>query len=639
VPTEDYYRIKAAFDGVSHGPRSLTTSEERQRFNAAIKPLNERRAQLGEEKSKLEKVVIDRASPLFAEQKLLRAPPSAHMTEEKFGPVTAKQVRFTVLSQSGNPKSGADARLDEFEVWTAGVSPRNVALATNGGKATGAAGNVAKDFAGAYSVDLVNDGKFSSRWFVGHPAVLTVTLAQVETIDRVVFSHDRVAMSDAPIEGLGPCVTEYEIHVSADGQAWTKVADSFDRQPFNDALARERKLRTATADERAQLADLDRRLAEIDKEARKVPPLNSVWAGNFSQPNQPTLVFKGGDPMKPGDAVKPASLSVLDQVTKPYELPADAPETERRLALARWLASDDNPLTARVLANRVWQHHFGVGIVDTPSDYGFLGGKPTHPELLDWLARRLQHYGWRLKPLHREIVMSQAYRQASGTNDQYSVISNQSEGQRTAGLGQPITDPLVIDYSANQRKARDLDATARFLWRFPPRRLSAEEVRDTMLAVAGHLDRRMGGPGFRLYEYKQDNVATYVPLAEPGPETYRRAVYHQNARASVVDVLSDFDLPDNAFPVPKRANTTNPLQTLTMLNHRFVLDMAAALSERAAREAGGDPAAQMRRAYAIAFQREPTEKELAAALALTRAHGLPAFCRALLNANELIYLE
>jgi hypothetical protein len=587
----------------------------------------------------LEKVVIDRASALFAEQKLLRPPPSAHLTEENFAPVAAKQVRFTVLSHSGNPKSGVGGRLDEFEVWTAGISPRNVALAANGGKANGVAGNVAKDFDGAYSVDLVNDGKFSSRWFIGQPPVLAITLAQTETIERVVFSHDRGTLSDTPIDGLGPCVTEYEIHVSTDGQIWTRVADSFDRQPFDEALARERKLRTATADERAQLADMDRRLSEIDKEARKVPPLNSVWAGNFAQPKEPTLVLKGGDPAKPGDAVKPASLSVLDQVTKPYELPGDAPETERRLALARWLASDDNPLTARVLANRVWQHHFGVGIVDTPSDFGFLGGKPTHPELLDWLARQLQHYGWRLKPLHREIVMSQSYRQTSGTSDQYSVISNQSEGQSTDGFGKPITDPLITDYSANQKKARDLDATARLLWRFPPRRLSAEEARDTMLAVSGKLDRRSGGPGFRLYEYKQDNVATYVPLAEHGPETYRRAVYHQNARASVVDVLSDFDLPDNAFPVPKRANTTNPLQTLTMLNHRFVLDMATALSERAAREAGADPAAQVHRAYAAAFQREPTEKELAAALALTRAHGPSAFCRAMLNANELIYLE
>ncbi|MSU61461.1 MAG: DUF1553 domain-containing protein [Pedosphaera sp.] len=197
----------------------------------------------------------------------------------------------------------------------------------------------------------------------------------------------------------------------------------------------------------------------------------------------------------------------------------------------------------------------------------------------------------------------------------------------------------MADISANQKKARDLDAASRLLWRFPPRRLSAEEVRDTLLAVSGKLDLRAGGPGFRLYEYKQDNVATYVPLLEHGPETYRRAVYHHNARASVVDILSDYDLPDNAFAAPRRANTTNPLQTLTMLNHRFVLDMATALSERAAREAGNDSAAQIRRAYAAAFQREPTERELTAAVAVTRAHGSATVYRALLNANELIYIE
>ncbi len=605
IPTEDYHRIKSAFDGVSHGPRSLATAEERQRHDAASKPLNERRTQIPAEKSRIEKAIIERASTQSSEQKPLRPPPSARLTEETFSPIEARHVRFTALSHSGNPKSGVGGRIDEFEIWTAAANPRNVALATNGGKAIGAAGNVARDFDGAYSVELVNDGKYSARWFIGNPAMLTINLAQTATIDRVSFSHDRVTPSDTPIEGLGPCVTEYEIHVSTDGRSWTKVADSSDRKPFNEELARDRKLRTASSDERAQLAELDRQLNEIDREIRKIPPLSSVWVANFSQPKQPTLVFKGGDPMKPGDAVKPSSLNVLDQVTRPFELSSDAPEAERRLALARWFASDENPLTARVLANRVWQHHFGVGIVDTPSDFGFLGGRPTHPELLDWLARRLQHHGWRLKPLHREIILSETYKQSAASREDGA--------------------------------ARDKDA--RLLWRFPPRRLSAEELRDTMLTISGKLDRRAGGPGFRLYEYKQDNVATYVPLIEHGPETYRRAVYHHNARASVVDILSDFDLPDNAFAVPKRANTTNPLQTLTLLNHRFVLDMSAALSERAAMEAGNVPTVQIRRAYAAAFQREPTQKELPAAMAMVRDHGMSAFCRALLNANELIYLE
>jgi hypothetical protein len=290
----------------------------------------------------------------------------------------------------------------------------------------------------------------------------------------------------------------------------------------------------------------------------------------------------------------------LDRVTAPYELSADAPEGERRLALAKWITSDQNALALRVLANRVWQYHFGVGLVDTPSDFGFLGSQPTHPELLEFLAARLLANGWRLKELHREILLSDTYLQSA----------------------------------AYRESAARVDKDARLLWRFPPRRLSAEEVRDTMLAVTGKLQLEpMGGPGFRLYKFTQNNVCTYFPLDTHGPDTYRRAVYHQNARASVVDVLNDFDLPDIAFAAPKRANTTTPLQALTLLNHSFTLDMAKAL---AARLDAKDPIAS---AYRLALQRAPTKKERAAAEKLIAAHGRDAFCRALLNANELIYLE
>ncbi len=153
------------------------------------------------------------------------------------------------------------------------------------------------------------------------------------------------------------------------------------------------------------------------------------------------------------------------------------------------------------------------------------GGRPSHPELLDWLARRLVDEGWRLKPLHRLIVTSRTYRQASTFRE----------------------------------AAGRVDGASRSLWRFPPRRLAAEEVRDTMLAVAGLLDLRMGGPGFKLYQYFQDNVATYVPLDRPGPETYRRSVYHHSARASYLDVLTDFDCPDNAFGAPRTGVDHDPV--------------------------------------------------------------------------------
>ena len=392
IPTEDYYRVKAAFDGVTHGPRVLATPEERQRFDDAMSPLTKRRDEIAAEKEALEKTITDRAetTPLAA----TRPTPSARLTEETFPPVEARYVRMTMLASSDNPISAAGARMDEFEVWTAGPDSRNAALASAGGKAEGVAGKTARDFAGAYGVHMVNDGKYGAQWFIGSPATLTITLAQPETIDRISFSHNRKAMSDKPVPGIGPSVVEYEIHVSNDGQHWKKVADSFDREAYSPAHARERQIRrNATGDERTRRANLGRELAAVDAQIRDVRPLPTVWAGHFSQPTERPIVFKGGNPMRPGDEVKPASLDVLDKSAPRYELPADAPESERRLALAKWIASNDNPLTARVLANRLWHYHFGTGIVDTPGDFGFLGGKPTHPELLDWLANRLHEHG------------------------------------------------------------------------------------------------------------------------------------------------------------------------------------------------------------------------------------------------------
>jgi hypothetical protein len=279
------------------------------------------------------------------------------------------------------------------------------------------------------------------------------------------------------------------------------------------------------------------------------------------------------------------------------------------------------------LANRIWQHHFGTGIVDTPSDFGYMGGKPTHFELLDWLARQVHEADWRWKPLHRLILRSQTYRQSSRLTDHPGFPPPDAASSESSEATQAIS-PLRID------------ADSRLLWRFPPQRLTAEQVRDTMLSVAGKLDKTMGGPGFRLYRYIEDNVATYIPLDEHGPETYRRAVYHQNARASRIDLMTEFDCPDNAFATPRRSTTTTPLQALTLMNHQFTLDMAAAFAERLQRETPkADVTRQVRRAFMLAFSREPEQDELHAAVQLITQHGLTAFCRAVLNSNELIFLE
>ena len=184
-----------------------------------------------------------------------------------------------------------------------------------------------------------------------------------------------------------------------------------------------------------------------------------------------------------------------------------------------------------------------------------------------------------------------------------------------------------------------MDADSRLLWRYPPRRLEAEELRDALLAVSGSLQKHLGGPGFRLYEYQVDNVATYVPLDVQGPETYRRAVYHQNARASRVDLLGEFDCPDNSFSAPRRASTTTPLQSLTLLNHSFVLDMASALAARLESERPSNARAQVERAFWLALGRPPQREEADAATKLVGQFGLRAFCRALFNASEFVYVR
>jgi hypothetical protein len=239
-----------------------------------------------------------------------------------------------------------------------------------------------------------------------------------------------------------------------------------------------------------------------------------------------------------------------------------------------------------------------------------MGGRPTHPELLDWLTSEIiePKYGvergedmqaWKIKRMHKLIMMSRTYRQA-GTYDPASAA---------------------------------VDANSRLLWRFPPRRLGAEEIRDSMLAVSGNLDTKMGGPGFRLYSYLRDNVSTYVPLDTFGAETYRRSVYHQNVRASRVDLMTDFDSPDCALAAPRRVNTTSPLQALTLMNHQFTMDIAGALAGLCSEESA------VLDAFRLILAREPESSELEGSKGLVSEHGLEALFRTLLNTNEFIYVN
>ncbi len=606
ITQDDYYGLYATFAGVNHGSRVVATAEAKQAHAAKLKPLQETQTQLEQQKRELEQAVTARADQLAEKLQAGWTRPAIKRTgtEETFDPVEARYVRLTVDGVDSNPNGRTGYRIEEFEVWTAGAESRNVALAANGATAEGKS-RVAQDFDGAYSARQTIDGRFGARWIAQGPE-LTITLPQPETINRVLFSSDRSGA--AGNHSVATFVSEYRIAVSNDGKNWTEIVNSRDRLPVNDAHRRKRLFDAAiTKGEHKQLGDLNRKLREVRGQIAAVAPLPSWWVGNFQQHAGPYHVFGGGNPQKKVQTVVPASFSALDRTAKPYRQEKELPEAQRRLALADWLTADGNPLPARVLANRIWHYHFGTGIVATPSDFGFMGSRPTHPELLDWLAGQLLKTGWRLKPLHKQIVMSQTYRQSS----------------------------------AYREEAAQVDADSRLLWRFPPRRMAAEEIRDAILQVAGKLDKRRGGPGFRLYRYLQDNVATYVPLDEYGPQTYRRSVYHQNARAARIDLMTDFDSPDCAFAAPRRAQTTSPLQALTLMNHDFTLDMSAALAARLQQESGKQNSVQqqVRRGFELCYSRAPSAEESSACATLIEQYGLRAFCRVLLNSNEFIYLN
>jgi hypothetical protein len=248
--------------------------------------------------------------------------------------------------------------------------------------------------------------------------------------------------------------------------------------------------------------------------------------------------------------------------------------------------------------------HFGQGLVSTPNDFGVSGARPSHPELLDWLAARFIESGWSVKALHRLILNSATWRQSSTFN----------------------------------AKAAALDADNTLLWRFSPRRLEAEAVRDAMLSVSGQLNPAMGGPGFRPFTITEFNAAFYQLVDRAEPEFNRRTVYRVNVNSGKDPLLDAFDCPDPSVKTPRRGVTTTPLQALELMNNPFVLRQAKMLADRA-KASVSDPAAAVRTAYRLALSRLPTAEETSRATEAAASRGLASVCWALLNSTEFVYVR
>jgi cytochrome c553 len=331
--------------------------------------------------------------------------------------------------------------------------------------------------------------------------------------------------------------------------------------------------------------------------SRGVPTGPMAYAGRLGIP-EPVSRLHRGDPMQPRESVPPAGIQAIGT---PWALPFESGDAERRTQLAHWIASPGNPLTARVLVNRLWLHHFGRGLVGSPSDFGTQAGVPSHPELLDWLACELIERDWSLQAIHRLILTSATYRQ-------------QARHEADARM-----DRLYVG--------------------FTPRRLEAEPLRDAILWSAGNLDLRWGGPGFDLFQPNTNYVKVYESLEDPGPETWRRMIYQSKPRMQLESTFGPFDCPDAGQVTPKRNSSITPLQSLSLLHSPFLLRQAKALVDRSIEESDGSPSEAISRMFQRTLGRLPQEAEWKAAQELSEQHGLVAVARALLNSNEFLYLD
>ena len=512
----------------------------------------------------------------------------AQLTKNFYDRIGRATHRFTILATND-----AEPCLDELFVW---ADERNVALASTGARATASGTLVGYAI---HQLAHVHDGEVGNAhsWISDEPGGgwVQVEFAREERIDRIEWARDRARVYRDRL------ATSYRIEASRDGVTWQTLASSADRAPFpggSKARARPRYDFAAAADEAAARATLAA-LHEAEQRRAQLQQAALAYAGQFVAP-APTHRLHRGDPMQPREAVAPGTLALF----APMALSEDEPEQARRVALARWLTDPTHPLTARVFVNRVWQHHFGVGLVSTPDDFGKNGTRPSHPELLDWLASEFVASGWRVKALQRLFLTSATWRQTS----------------------------------APRANALQIDGDSRLLWRFPPRRLEAEAIRDGMLAVSGTLDPRAGGPSFFLHDVVRENVYHYTPKETFGPAEARRMVYAFKVRMEQDGVFGAFDCPDGSLVMPRRGTSTTPLQALNLFNSKFTLQQADALGARVQREAGEHPAAAVPRAWQLVYQRAPAAGELAEAIAFAREHGLPALCRALLNSNEFLFV-
>ena len=648
ISQREYYRMKAVFTGIYHGDRSILTPAEIAERKRRMAPQKRRIARSYRELNALEKATRKRmlAKRGHGEVKEAQAAPIARWYFDVDGKDSVGELHATLPDgatlENGQlhlrtkeaivetPPLRRDLREKTLEVWVALADPKQksarIMTVENpkermhdgisfGGKQPkwltaselrfrtnpptgpeeqaqpGEVIQITVVYSADHRITIYRNG-------VRYESYLPETTGPKGLLQTFPAQESRVVFG----KGLEGGIDEARLYDRA--LSAQEVASSF--RAGAPSVTEEELLEEMTEKQRKRWEALLSEVAAARDGLSKIPPVPLAYAGNPRKPG-PTFILERGDPINPREPVTPGGLAAVRTLSPEFDLPADAPEGLRRRMLAEWITHPDNPLFARVMVNRAWHFHFGKGIVSTPNDFGLTGDRPSHPELLDWLAAEFTAQGWRLKKLHKLIMLSSTYRQSSQFN----------------------------------ARAAEVDSENRLLWTFSPRRLEGEAIRDAMLAVSGQLNPQMGGAGFRPFTHSVGSGGNYFyTLTDPvGPEYNRRTVYRMNVNSAPNPLLENLDCPDPSTKTPRRSVTTTPLQALSLMNNSFVLRQAGRFAERLRREGGDEESRRVTLAYRLAFGRPPKPGEIERATALAREHGLENFCWTLLNASEFVYLD
>lgn len=652
IVQEDYYRLQAVFAGVDRADRAyepdLKVASRRRELAAQKQHWETRRQQLADAAARAETpeiAALDRQSAELQKQ-LAALPNDAQPASGTLGyhsqimpqPEATKWVQVDL---------GKSVALDQIV-----LVPAHVVYGGHNGPGFG--------FPPRFKVELSDDPQFAAADCLAdetqadypHPGDtpysidaagksgryvrVTATKLWRRTDDWIFALSELIALAGTQNVATGATVSSFDSIEAPPGWAMKNLVDGGNsREKLTDAegkltsrqallfesgrlMAQRRRLALAAIDPEIsrQLAEAADKLSEIEQTRAALPPQMLVYAGASQFPPagaftpaskpRPVHLLARGDVRSPKQLMSPGAIACVRGPSADFQLSDPDNEGQRRAALARWLSDPSNALVRRSIVNRVWQYHFGQGIVDTPNDFGRMGSLPSHPEMLDWLAGWFLDHGESLKELHRLILTSSAYRQSSQDNAEYA-------------------------------KA---DSGNRYLWRMNRQRLDAESIHDAMLQIAGKLELKMGGPSAKLFFFKNDHspIYDYERFDLDDPSGFRRSIYRFIVRSVPDPFMECLDCADPSIMTPKRNATLTSLQALALLNNAFAVRQAERLAERVSRTEA-DPVRQLETAYRLALGRRPSAQESELLVDYAQRFGMANACRLIFNSNEFVFID